>query len=201
MAFSERENSNMRADLIAHIKGQIRLDPAEAAEIMGFFRPLGFGKKENLTRGGGPCNLLFFVVQGCLRMFFINGRGVEHTIEFAIENWWITDHSSFGTPRHTDFYIQAVEKSEVLAIDPQGLEALLHRIPKMERYFRLIHKRAHGAAQFRTKYFFDYSREEMYHHFNENFPDFTQRVPQHLLASFLNMTPEYLSGIKAKKQS
>ena len=169
--------------------------------MLALFEARTYAKKQDLLLAQSRCDLQFFVVSGCLRMFFIGEKGVEHTMEFAIENWWITDYSSFGLQRTTDFFIQAVEKTEVLAIDSKKLETLFLKVPKMERYLRLIHKRAHAAAQFRTKYFFDLSREEMYHHFNENFPDFTQRVPQHLLASYLNMTPEYLSGIKGKRRS
>ena len=191
----------MRGDLIDHINGYVALDPGEAAEVLALFQARTYAKKEDLQLAQTRCDLLFFVVSGCLRMFFHGAKGVEHTMEFAIENWWITDQSSFGSRRNTDFFIQAVERTEVLAIDSKSLEDLLRGVPKMERYFRLIHKRAHGAAQFRTKYFFDMSREEMYHHFNKNFPDFTHRVPQQLLASYLNMTPEYLSGIKGKKRS
>jgi len=191
----------MRGDLIEHIKGYLSLEATEAQEIMASFQAKTYAKKELLQRAQARCDRLFFVVSGCLRMFLIGEKGVEHTLEFAIENWWITDLSNFGMEGNTDLFIQAVERTEVLAIDPKGLEALFLKVPKMERYFRLIHRRAHAAAQSRTKFFFGMSREEMYHKFNESYPEFTQRVPQQLLASFLNMTPEYLSGIKAKKRS
>lgn len=191
----------MQGRLIEHINRYLALDPGEAKEVLAAFEARTYGKKEDLQQAQGPCDLLYFVVSGCLRMFFLGENGVEHTVEFALENWWITDYSSFGKRQSTDFFIQAIERTEVLAIDAPKLEALFLKVPKMERYFRLIHKRAHAAAQMRTKYFFELSREEMYHRFNENYPEFTQRVPQQLLASFLNMTPEYLSGIKGKKRS
>lgn len=168
---------------------------------MSFFVPRSYRKKEHLLELGAKNRLNYFVVKGCVRMYFISSKGVEQTTEFAIEDWWITDYSSFGQDGNSSFAIQAIEDTEVLAIDFQAQESLLERFPKMERYFRLIHRRAHAAAQFRTKYLFAYTREEIYHHFNEKFPDFTQRIPQHLLASYLNMTPEYLSGLKGKKRS
>ncbi len=192
---------SMKENIIGHIRKFVELDPREESELLAFFAPTSYRKKEHLLELDSRNSLHFFVVKGCVRMYFVSSKGVEQTTEFAIEGWWITDHSSYGHQQKSSFAIQAIEDTEVLAIDFQGQERLLERFPKMERYFRLIHRRAHAAAQFRTKYLFDYSREEMYHHFHENFPEFTQRVPQHLLASYLNMTPEYLSGIKGKKRS
>ena len=74
-------------------------------------------------------------------------------------------------------------------------------IPKMERYFRKIHQRAHGASQFRIRCQYDLSREELYRHLMSLYPEFVQRIPQYLLASYLGFTPEYLSEIRAKKLS
>lgn len=134
-------------------------------------------------------------------MFFINEKGMEQTIQFAIENWWITDYLAFDRQAKTEFSIQALEPTEVLQIDYQHQERLLSAFPQLERYFRLIYQRVYAALQLRAKYFYDFSREQLYHHFNNSFPGFTQRIPQHLLASYLNMTPEYLSEIKKKAHS
>lgn len=191
----------MIGKLVEHIRNHIDLDLGDPKGLGSYFEYRSYRKKEDLLQAGKRNDLHFFVVKGCLRMYFVSAKGVEHTTEFALENWWITDYSSFGQGRASAFGIQAVEESRVLAIGPKGQEALLRRFPGLERYFRLIHQRAHAAAQYRTRYLFDYSREEMYHHFVEHFPDFAQRVPQHLLASYLDMTPEYLSGIKGKGQS
>ncbi|MGV3540028.1 MAG: Crp/Fnr family transcriptional regulator [Rufibacter sp.] len=101
----------------------------------------------------------------------------------------------------TQFCIQAVEASEVLVLEHAAQEALLKNVPKMERHFRCIYQRAFAASQMRIKYLYDYSREELYHHFHQHFPEFVQRVPQYLLASFLGITPEYLSEIRGKYRS
>ena len=147
------------------------------------------------------CNTHYFVKKGCLRLFFTNDKGLEQTIQFAIENWWLTDYMAFGTTSKSEFGIQAIENSEVLAITYQNQEELVKQIPELERYFRLVFQLAYAASLLRTKYLFDFSREEFYNHFNDNFPEFTNRIPQHLLASYLNMTPKYLSEIKKKAKS
>src|SRR5205085_6507417 len=93
----------------------------------------------------------YFVSKGCLRLFFINEKGVEQTVQFALENWWLADYTSFSSQQPSEFYIQAVEASQVLALDFLSQEKMLQRFPQMERYFRLVHQRAHAASQFRIK--------------------------------------------------
>ena len=126
---------------------------------------------------------------------------MEQTIQFALEIWWMADYTSFERQQPSDYYIQAVEKTEVLAISNDEQEALLQQHPAMERYFRLVHQRTHAAAQFRIKSLYSLSREEQYHQFNNKYPEFVQRIPQYLLASFLGFTPEYLSEIRARRRS
>ena len=191
----------MAEKILEHFRKFIELDAAEEAEILSYFRPDTFLKKQNLIEANSKCRFHFFVVKGCLRLYFVNEKGVEQTIQFAIENWWLTDYSAFANQTTTEFTIQAVERTDVLVIDYQSQEQLLRQFPKLERYFRLIYQRAYAATQLRFKYFYDFSREAFYHSFNDSYPEFVQRVPQHLLASFLNMTPEYLSEIKSKKRS
>lgn len=191
----------MAKELIDHFRNYIALDTEEAEQIMGFFQSKTCRKREELVATGTKCKFHFFVVKGCLRMFFTDQKGNEQTIQFAIENWWLTDYFAFENQMTTDFTIQAIEQTNVFQITYKDQEKLLKQFPKLERYFRLIYQRAYSASQLRTKYFYDFSREEFYHHFNDNFPEFTRRIPQHILASYLNMTPEYLSEIKSKKRS
>ena len=191
----------MSEKIIEHFKKFIALEAKEEIEILSFFQQGSFAKKENLIEAGKKCKFHFFVAKGCLRLFFVNDKGIEQTTQFAIENWWLTDYFAFESQAITDFTIQAVEHTNVLMINYQNQEDLLKQFPKFERYFRKIYQRAYSALQLRTKYLYDFSREESYRHFNSSFPEFTQRIPQQLLASYLNMTPEYLSEIKSKKRS
>lgn len=150
---------------------------------------------------GQVCKYHYFVLKGCLRKFFVNEKGIEQTTEFAIENWWLTDNKAFEQRLPTEFFIQAVEHSEVLRIDNLSQEQLLQAFPKMERYFRFIYQRAFAASQMRIKYLYGLSKEAFYHHLNERHPEFVQRMPQYLIASYLGFTPEYLSEIRKKFSS
>ncbi len=191
----------MSESLKNHIARFVAIGDQDLAEILAYFRVLDVAKKQNLLTEGKVCTSNYFVSKGCLRMFFIKDNGVEQTVQFALENWWLADYTSFASQTPSAFYIQAVEKSEILALDIQAQEELLERFPQMERYFRLVHQRAHAASQFRIKSLYDLSREELYFQFAKSYPEFVQRVPQYLLASFLGFTPEYLSEIRKKRIS
>ncbi len=191
----------MSAQLLGHLSRFVALKEEDQAGILAFFQRKHVKKKDNLLEEGRICKHHYFIEQGCLRLFFVNEKGVEQTTHFAIENWWLTDYLAFQSQQTTGFYIQAVENTQVLAIDWHAQERLLAQYPCLERYFRLVYQRAYGADQLRIKYLYAFSREELYSHFSTHFPEFIQRIPQYLLASFLGFTPEYLSEIRKKKRS
>ena len=185
----------------AHLDKFVSINDAEFEEILSFFEVKSVRKKENLLEAGQLCKEHFFVLKGILRKFFINEKGSEQTTEFAIETWWMTDNMAYERQQKTEFYIQAVEACEVLVISQNNQTELLKRFPILERYFRFIYQRAYAAAEMRIKYIFSYAKDEFYFHLLESYPEFVQRVPQYLIASYLGFTPEYLSEIRKKKFS
>lgn len=197
--YNNRSRSgNFMQNLIKHISRFVEIDKLDKNKIVSYFKPIDIAKRKNLLVEGKICKCNYFVSSGCLRLFFVNEKGIEQTVQFALENWWLSDYTSFSSQKPSEFFIQAVEKSEVLALDFTSQQKLLTEFPQMERYFRAIHERAHAAYQFRIKALYSTSREELYHQFNSLYPGFVQRIPQYLLASFLGFTPEYLSEIRRK---
>ncbi|MET4083715.1 CRP-like cAMP-binding protein [Pedobacter sp. UYP30] len=182
-----------------HLKKFIKITDDEYAEVLRFFEVRKLEKKENLLAHGQICSANIFVLSGCLRKFFIKESGIEQTTEFAIETWWITDNIAYERGLTSEFFIQAVEKSHVLTINRETQERLLVAFPKMERYFRFVYQRAYAASQMRIKFLYDFSKEEIYEHMRKTHPQFVQRIPQYLLASFLGFTPEYLSEIRKRR--
>lgn len=194
-------DNNMSQLFKDHINKFVKITEDEFSAILSFFHTQHIKKKNNLLSEGQLCKYHYFVLTGCLRKFFINTKGIEHTTEFAIETWWITDTVAYEHNRPTEFFIQAVENSTVLRIDYATQEKLVAAHPGMERYFRFVYQRAYASSQMRIKYLYDFSKEEMFHHLCEHHPEFVQRIPQHLIASFLGFTPEYLSEIRRKLRS
>ncbi|MDM1046328.1 Crp/Fnr family transcriptional regulator [Myroides sp. 1354] len=177
------------------------LTPSEKASILSFFSFETQAKKTWIQEAGKPCTTLCFVLRGCLRSYYIKANGIEQTVDFAIEQWWLTDYLAFENQTSSDFYIQTVEPTDILLITSADFKALMVAHPIMEKYFRIIFQKAYGAAQRRLKFLYEYSREELYFHFEAQFPAFVQRIPQYLLASYLGFSPEYLSEIKKKRFS
>jgi CRP/FNR family transcriptional regulator len=188
----------MYPNFVMHLKKYISLDDDEVTLLMSVVKPLVINKKEYLVREGQVCKANYFVEQGLLRMFFINHKGIEQTTQFALENWWMADYMSFMMQNNSHFNIQAVETSTVIAIEHHKQDQLLAQLPQLERYFRLMMQRAYAAAQMRVKYFHASSKEENYRQFVSLFPDFVQRIPQYMLASYLGLTPEYVSELRKK---
>ncbi|AFD08819.1 Crp/Fnr family transcriptional regulator [Solitalea canadensis] len=184
--------------LLNHINRYVKLSEKEENLLLSLLKHQSLKKKAYLLTEGQICKANYFVAKGCLRNYLINDKGVKQITQFAIENWWITDYNSMVTQTPSGFFIQALENSEVIAIDYHVQEELFEKIPKLERYFRLVLERAYSASQMRIKFIFTQTGEERYHHFATSFPGFIQRVPQYMLASYLGFTPEFLSKIRAK---
>ncbi len=185
--------------LYNHINKFIDLTAEEQEILASLLKSYSYKKKAFLHEAGETCRANYFVVKGCLRLYFIDIKGAEQTTQFAIENWWISDLTSFLFQKQSDFYIQAAESTEVIAIERRHYDDLFDKLPKLEKYFRLIFQKLHQASQIRIKYLYSQTAEERYTNFNKLFPEFVQRVPQYMLASYLGFTPEFLSKIRAKK--
>ena len=190
----------MHSNLLTNIKKFIALSDPEMETIASYFNHETIKKRACLLEEGKVCNKQYFILDGCFRFYIINEKGNEQTLQFGIENWWIADYMSFESQRSSHFFIQAIENASVLSIDKKSLDELLTQIPKLERYFRLVLQQSIGAAQMRIKDLFTMTAEERYNHFSTSFPDFVQRVPQYMLASYLDFTPEFLSKIRKLKR-
>lgn len=110
----------MHSKLVDHLRKYTTFDHAEDSEILSYFEYKSYIKKEIIQEEGAPCMHHFFVLEGCLRQFFLSEKGVQHTTQFAIENWWITDYMAFATQSPAAFSLQAVEPTQVLCISQQN---------------------------------------------------------------------------------
>ncbi|NWJ52081.1 MAG: Crp/Fnr family transcriptional regulator [Bacteroidetes bacterium] len=189
----------MYPNLVKQIRRYVKLDEHEVQILYKYVKLSSLNKKEYLLKEGQICRAFYFVEKGCLRMFFINSKMAEQITQFALDGWWIADYFSYIDNKPSEYYIQTIEKSEILSIDVLSLDDLIKELPQIERYFRLIMQKALAASQLRTKYMSEMTKEEFYLHFSSSFPDFVQRVPQYMIASYLGLTPEYVSELRKKK--
>lgn len=185
--------------MIEHIAKYVDLAEHDIAIVSRYIKTAKLKNKDFLLEKGAVCNAVYFVKKGCLRMYVNTSKGVEQITEFALDSWWIADFFSFTDKTPSDYYIQAVKSCEIQFFDADSFDAMLKEVPRMERYFRIVMQRNVAKTQWRVRLLYELSKEELYVHFATSFPEFIQRVPQYMVASYLNLTPEYVSEIRKKK--
>jgi CRP-like cAMP-binding protein len=153
-------------------------------------------KKQYLLQEGDVAKYSAFVEKGALRSYTIDDKGSEHIIQFAIEGWWISDIYSFLTGEPSTYNIEALEDCELLTLTKAAQEELVEKVPKFERYLRILMQGAYIALQRRMTGTLVHTAEEKYLSLTKAYPDIIQRVPQHMIASYLGVTPETLSRIR-----
>jgi CRP-like cAMP-binding protein len=157
---------------------------------------------EFMQRAGEVPTQGAFVASGCLRSYIIDARGKEHIVQFAPENWWLSDAGSMMSGTPTQYFIDAVEDSELLLIDAASHMRIIERVPGYAASFRTGLQRQAAAKDQRIVNALSTSAEERYEDFLRTYPSIAQRVPQWMLASYLGVSPETLSRVrKARSQS
>lgn len=155
-------------------------------------------KKTFLLQEGEVCNFEAFIVKGCVRTYYIDANGFEVILQFGIEQWWVSDIASFHEQSPSKLFIETLEDCELLYLTPETKEELLFKVPKFERVFRMMIQRNLSATQNRLINNIAKPAQERYLEFIAKYPTIPQRVPQHYIASFLGISPEFLSKIRAK---
>jgi len=153
-------------------------------------------RNEFLLQAGEVCRHFAFVTKGCLRLYYIDDKSKEHIVQFAPENWWISDMDSFTNGIPSNYFIEALEASEVLLIDQQSLTKLYNKVPVVAIFFQSLLQNRQSATQKRIISSMSEPAEEQYLAFLKTYPSLAVRVPQHMIASYLGITPESLSRIR-----
>ena len=175
---------------------KVQLTNEEKELSKSFFLPKKLRKRQYLLQEGDVAKYVAFVEKGMLRSYTIDEKGNEHILQFAFEGWWISDMYSFIAGEPSTYNIDALEDCELLLLSRQAEEKLFERIPKTERFFRILLQNHLIATQRRLVSSLSRTAEEKYNELVQSCPTIPQRVPQHMMASFLGITPETLSRIR-----
>ena len=158
-------------------------------------------KKTTMLREGEICRFEGYIQKGCVRIYYIDENGSEVTLCFAVEDWWVSDVGSFYEKRPSDFFIETLEDTEIYMFSLDNKERLLTGIPKFERIFRLLVQRNLSAIQRRLVKTISKSATERYLEFIKTHPSLPIRVPQYYIASYLGVSPEFISTIRKRLSS
>ena len=184
-----------------NFNSKVELTPKEEAQIKNYLTPKKLRKKQYLLQEGDVCKTIAFIEKGALKAYSVDDNGNEHIIQFGLEGWTISDLYSFLTGEPSTYNIDAIEDSELVLINKSAHEELLLKVPKYETYTRLNITGAYLAMQKRLTSIIGSPVEERYANFTALYPNIVQRVPQHMIASYMGLSPETLSRIRRRISS
>ena len=175
---------------------KIQLTEEEKLLSRSFFIPKKLRKKQYLLQEGDVCKYVAFVEKGILRSYTVDDKGSEHILQFAFEGWWMADQYSFLTGESSIYNIDALEDCELLLLTKQAEEQILEKLPKFERFFRLLLQNNLIATLRRLESSLSDTAEAKYNQLIQSCPTLAERIPQHMIASYLGITPETISRIR-----
>ena len=188
----------MFGTLFEYLEKTHPLSTADKEMIHDVFIPKKLLKGEFLLREGDTLKYGAFVCRGFLRSYVIDNKGKEHIIQFAPENWWISDKGAGAEGSKASCFIDAIEDSEILLIDQAGHFKMLEKVAAYSTSFQAGMQKRSQAKDKRIVHSLTADAEERYNDFLQTYPSIAQRVSQNMLASYLGIAPETLSRVRRK---
>jgi len=185
--------------ILKNVAKHVTLNEEEVAFFLSLLQEQEAAKKEFILKEGQLCKYISYVYSGTLRAYYVDAAGKESTIMFAIADWWITDMFCFINQLPAMLCIEATEHSKIFQLSKDNFDTLCNKVPKFERFFRIIMQNAYIREQLRVIQNLSLSAEERYNSFIDKYPQIVQQVTQKQIASYLGITPEFLSAIRANK--
>ncbi|MFZ6013849.1 MAG: Crp/Fnr family transcriptional regulator [Bacteroidota bacterium] len=169
------------------------LTDEEFQYVLSHFTPVKRKKHQFIVQAGQEVKYDYWVIKGCLKAFFIDAEGKEHILQFAMENWWITDYNAYHNKIKSSIFIDCIEDCELLSISLNDYEKLCREMHKMEHFWSVKSKYGYIALQKRILSLLKNTAQERYEQLLEQYPQLFQRVPKKMIASFLGVSRETLS--------
>lgn len=182
--------------LITHFQYYLPLNEEEIRLIESKVTQRNVKRRQMILQEGFVCKHYSFVVSGCFKMYGIDDKGYEHNIQFAAEGDWISDIGSFHSQKPSKLFIEAIEPAEIIQIEQQELYFLYRNVPKLDRIFKVLIENKFVELQNRVLQTFSSTAQERYLSFLEQYPHLSNRLPNTQIASYLGITPEFLSNVR-----
>ncbi|TDQ15079.1 CRP-like cAMP-binding protein [Algoriphagus boseongensis] len=184
--------------LINYFDQILPLNEEEKNALEEVYQERRIKRRQFILQEGDICKHYTYVVEGCFKMYLIDPNGKEHNLQFAIENWWIGDIGSFHSEEPSKLTVEALENSVILQIKKEDQLRLFEAYPKFDRIFRVLTENALVSAQRRILQNISSTAEDRYLDFVKRYPYFFNRISNVQIASYLGVTPEFLSTIRKK---
>lgn len=188
-------------NILKNIKRYVSLSEEDEKQFSIIVRTTHVKRRQFIVQPNFVCSHQTYVLKGAFRSYFVSDEGIDHTIQFAIEDWFISDFNSYINQTPASLFVEALEDSIVQQIAYDDVEHLCIANPKFERFFRLVAQKSFAFSQRRVLSNLGKTAEERYLEFLNLYPSIVQRVPQYALASYLGMSPEFLSKIRKRLAS
>ncbi len=185
--------------IVEYINRYVSLTDEEAEQFSAAFREVKIRKRQFIVQPNFTAKHRHFVLQGAFRAYVVGDEGQDHTVAFAIEDWWITDYNSYILQKPATMFVVALEDSTILEITYEKEQQLKQDNHKFETFFRIRAERTAAFMQQRIISNLTQTAEKRFEGFVEKYPLIVRRVPQYALASYLGMTTEFLSRIRNKR--
>jgi len=179
-------------------KSGLSITPHEKNLIKTKFEFRRLRRRQYLLQEGDVCKQMGFVLKGAARMYSVDNKGHEYTLRLGIEGWWLGDYESYTLQEPTKFFVEVLEDTDLLTATKESIQYLASTIPAMAEMIRTVDKRTVIATQQRIHAAISLTAEERFDALAKTHPDFLQRFPQSMIASYLGITAETLSRIRKK---
>lgn len=189
----------MYTNLYNYISSKVSIKEEEFALLKQYFTPSKLRKKQFLVRKGEICKYGAFIIKGALSLYHINEEGKKITLQFGIENWWISDRDSFNNLTPSNYYLQALEESDLLLFTSEDFKEMTEKFQPFRKMVHQLKEDNVTATQKRLTSTLTDRALTRYNSFCNDYPEIIKRFPQHAIASYLGIKPETLSRIRAKQ--
>ena len=186
----------MHAPIVKHITNHISPTQDDLQLFNSVLTQVSVSKGQFLLKSGTYVKHQYFVVKGCLKAYYLDDKGNSHIIQFAVENWWISDFEAFFNQTPAKLYIESIEDAQLLSISYDNLQRVYDQAPIYERYFRLLLTKAFIGQSKRILSSQEKNTKERYLDFCASYPLIEDRVPNYDIANYLGVTPENLSRVR-----
>jgi len=187
------------SSILNNINRYVKLSSEEEKALTSIIKTSRVKKRQFIIQPGFVCHSRTYIVEGAFRVYYLDKDGKEHTVSIGVEDWFVTDFHSYINQSPALNFAEALEDAVIFQMRYEDIEPLCKQIHNLSEYFRLTTEKAFAFSRRRVISNISKTAEERYDEYMAKYPHIAKRVPQYILASYLGISPEFLSKIRKQK--